>query len=93
MTLLERLRADRGLAQFEVETATGVNHRTLVKYEQARVSKVNFGRLLLLAKFYDVPASTLLDDIRRVHAERERLEQIQITADHERITQGLPDAA
>jgi transcriptional regulator with XRE-family HTH domain len=70
MTLIERLRCDRGLGQFEVETATGVNHKTLVKYEQALSDRIAFERLAVIARFYDVAPSVLLQDIREVYALR-----------------------
>jgi transcriptional regulator with XRE-family HTH domain len=70
MTMLERFRADRGLTQYEVEQATGVNHKTLMKYEQALSDRIAFDRLKRLADFYGVPASDLLQDIRRCHALR-----------------------
>jgi transcriptional regulator with XRE-family HTH domain len=71
MTLLERLRVDRGLSQFEVEQASGVNHKTLVKYEQALTDRLQFNTLGKLGRFYGVPASDLLIDIRQIVAERE----------------------
>lgn len=64
-TLLERLRLDRGLTQFEVERATGVNHKTLVKYERALSDRVLFSTVSRLANFYRVPAVDVLEDIRR----------------------------
>jgi transcriptional regulator with XRE-family HTH domain len=73
MTLIERLRCDRGLTQREVEIGSGVNHKTLVKYEQARTDRLVFTTLAKLAAFYEVPASDLLTDLRRVMAERQGL--------------------
>jgi transcriptional regulator with XRE-family HTH domain len=58
MTLLERLRVDRGLSQLEVEQASGVNHKTLVKYEQALTEASSFKTLAQARRFYEVPAST-----------------------------------
>jgi transcriptional regulator with XRE-family HTH domain len=68
MTLLERVRTDRGLSQLAVETASGVNHKTLVKYEKGRGGKFQTETLHKLAVFYEIPASTLLVDLREFHA-------------------------
>ena len=73
MTLLERLRCDRGLTQREVETGSGVNHKTLVKYELAVTDKIQYDTLRKLADYYGIPASDILTDIRRAIHERESL--------------------
>jgi transcriptional regulator with XRE-family HTH domain len=76
LTLLERLRCDRGLTQLEVEQATGINHRTLVKYESGVSDRVSFASLAKLGAYYNVPASLLLQDLRRAVRERENRDRL-----------------
>jgi transcriptional regulator with XRE-family HTH domain len=71
MTLLERLRVDRGLSQAEVERFTGVDHKTLIKYEQGLTARVSAATLAKLGEFYEVPASQILLDLRQFVADRE----------------------
>jgi transcriptional regulator with XRE-family HTH domain len=69
--MLEALRKDRGVGLKELSIATGVAHNTILRYERGEAGRPHSRPLEALARFYGVRASVLLDDIRRVHRERE----------------------
>jgi transcriptional regulator with XRE-family HTH domain len=93
MTLLEALRTDRGLTVQRLEEITGVNHKTIVRYEKAQTVNPLSTPLEKLAAFYRVRASELLADMRRFARERGEREEAQIAADIERSSGALADAA
>jgi len=72
VTLLEKLRLDRGLSAEEVCEATGVAEKTLRRYENAEDFRPTFVVLKRLAEFYEVQPSELLADLRRFQRDRDR---------------------
>jgi len=94
ITLLEALRVDRGLNVLQVQEITGVNHKTIDRYEAALTLKPLARPLEALASFYGVRASQLLADMRRFAREREQRGEITISPDVERPKRDvLRDAA
>jgi transcriptional regulator with XRE-family HTH domain len=65
VSLLEQLRHDKGVSIGEVVAATGVMHKTIVRYERDPMYYPNPGSLRKLADYYGVTASALLVDMRR----------------------------
>jgi transcriptional regulator with XRE-family HTH domain len=72
VTMLEALRVDRGLTLTDAADQAGVAYKTLKRYEQAETTKPQADVLERLARFYNVRASTLLDDLRRFIRQRDR---------------------
>jgi transcriptional regulator with XRE-family HTH domain len=63
VSLLEQLRHDKGVSIGEVVAATGVMHKTIVRYERDPMYYPNPGSLRKLADYYGVTASALLVDM------------------------------
>jgi transcriptional regulator with XRE-family HTH domain len=74
VSLLEALRLDKGLTVPDVERQTGVNHKTISRYERGEQLNPNAAKLDALARLYGVRPSVLLDDIRRTARRRAREE-------------------
>jgi transcriptional regulator with XRE-family HTH domain len=88
VSLLEALRADKGLTQIATAREIGMSHKTLKKYEQDGLPNPRLNVLDRLGRFYGVRTSILLEDVRKTYRRR----VAQITEDIER-TAGLRDAA
>lgn len=71
MTLLEALRRDRSITVPQLMEATGLAYKTILRYERAEQTNPHLTSLEALARFYDVKASVLLADMRRVARLRE----------------------
>lgn len=72
VTLLEALRVDRGLTITDAALQSGVSYKTLKRYELAETTRPQSDVLERLARFYNVRASALLDDLRRFVRRRDR---------------------
>jgi transcriptional regulator with XRE-family HTH domain len=88
VSLLEALRADKGLTVMGAAAEIGMSHKTLMKYERDGLSRPRFEVLDKLGRFYNVRTSLLLEDVRKTYRRR----VAQITEDMERAA-GLRDAA
>jgi transcriptional regulator with XRE-family HTH domain len=88
VSLLEALRADKGLTQYVAAAEAGMSHKTLKKYEQDGLANPRLEVLDKLGRFYGVRTSLLLEDVRKTYRRR----FAQITEDIERAA-GLRHAA
>lgn len=88
VSLLEALRADKGLTQYVAAAEAGMSHKTLKKYEQDGLANPRLDVLNKLGRFYGVRTSLLLEDVRKTY--RRRI--IQVTEGIERAA-GLRNAA
>lgn len=73
VSLLESLRVDRGLTIRDAADGAGIAVRTVMRYESGEQDRPHGNALEKLARFYNVRASVLLNDIRKTH--RRWLEQ------------------
>jgi transcriptional regulator with XRE-family HTH domain len=71
LPLVLRLRLERGITIAEVERQTGVNHKTIVSWENGTQLRPNAVTLKALADFYGVSPSELYADFRRRELEQE----------------------
>jgi transcriptional regulator with XRE-family HTH domain len=93
--MLRRLRNQRNLSQAELASATGISSSFLSLVEQGR-SDITIGRLLRLAKFYDIELTDLLGDLQEprsddvillrpdpehmIHSDAEKVDLFDLTA-------------
>jgi transcriptional regulator with XRE-family HTH domain len=88
VSLLEALRADKGLTQYVAAAEAGMSHKTLKKYEHDGLPNPRLDVLDKLGRYYNVRTSLLLEDVRKTY--RRRI--AQITEDMEQAS-GLLNAA
>jgi transcriptional regulator with XRE-family HTH domain len=67
VSLLEALRADKGLTQYVAAAEAGMSHKTLKKYEQDGLANPRLDVLDKLGRYYGVRTSLLLEDVRKTH--------------------------
>ena len=65
LPLVLSLRLERGVSVAEVERQTGVNHKTIVSYENGTQLRPLAGQLKLLADYYGVSPTDLYADFFR----------------------------
>lgn len=65
LPLVLKLRLERGVPVAEVERQTGVNHKTIVSYENGSQLKPLAEPLKLLADYYEISVSDLYADFFR----------------------------